>query len=126
MPYKDLEKRAATAKIASTKYYAKNRDKVIAASAKVSLKFRTEWSAYKATLSCAICGFSHPAAMDFHHPPGTKEHSVNILVQRRNMKMLRVEIAKCIVLCANCHRILHHDEFVTKRRKRKKSAGKGP
>lgn len=68
---------------------------------------------------CKLCGESHPAALDLHHPdplnknPRLKrKNSVN---SRRtggyfwrdlSFKDLKAELAKCDVLCSNCHRIL--------------------
>jgi len=71
-----------------------------------------EWlDNYKATLKCERCGFSHPAALDFHHrDSSTKEFTIG---SRRtlpsNTKTLK-EIEKCEVLCSNCHRIHHYEE----------------
>ena len=126
MPYKDPEKRKIYAKVASTTYYAKNKELVKATSAIRSRKFRADWALFKATLFCSVCGFSHPAAMDFHHPPGTKTHSVHKLAQGASSKLLQIEISKCIVMCANCHRVHHHDEKIAGRKKRKKAIGKAP
>lgn len=65
---------------------------------------------YKRTLSCSSCGASHPAVIQFHHLKEKIEavsRLVNMLVPR---KKIMAEIAKCRVLCANCHLILHDDE----------------
>jgi len=54
---------------------------------------------------CAQCGFdSHPAALDFNHTHGTKSFGIGNDPKRKWSDIL-AEIAKCEVLCANCHRI---------------------
>lgn len=57
---------------------------------------------------CADCGFAgHHSALDFDHRPGqTKLFNgfMNNLVSYSWDKIL-AEIAKCDVVCANCHRI---------------------
>ena len=59
---------------------------------------------------CQICGESDPACLDFHHrDPTTKEGHIGEF-RRFGMKRLLAEIAKCDVLCANCHRKHHRDE----------------
>ena len=58
-----------------------------------------------------ICHFAWTyAIIDFHHPPGTKTYGVNELVAKRKFAKVYEEIKKCVVLCANCHRIHHYDE----------------
>ena len=84
---------------------------------------RKEWKAFKATLYCTKCGFSHPDALDFHHPdPHTKTGSVNEFVRNGHYKRAIKEMEKCVVLCANCHRIHHYDERIAKKAKKKKGA----
>ena len=62
-------------------------------------------------LKCTKCGFDHHAALDFHHEdPTEKEYNVNRLVSDGRFKKAYAEIEKCIVLCANCHRIHHYEE----------------
>lgn len=75
-------------------------------------KNRRKWfNDYKATLSCSRCGFSHPAAMQFHHVRGTKKMAVSHMVLKKaDLADVLAEIAKCDVLCANCHFILHYEE----------------
>ena len=64
---------------------------------------------FKKTLKCERCGFSHPAALDFHHiDPSTKLFSFgNINPVYKNKEKILDEIKKCEVLCSNCHRIHH-------------------
>lgn len=65
---------------------------------------------YKLTLSCAHCGFNHPAALQFHHiDPKTKKFTISqeLVMKRAGKKKILEEMAKCIVLCANCHFIEH-------------------
>ena len=58
---------------------------------------------------CADCGLSlpeHPEVFDFdHRPEADKAGPVSALVTRGTIEQLRAEIAKCDVVCANCHRI---------------------
>jgi hypothetical protein len=59
---------------------------------------------------CEHCGFEHStsAPFDFHHKdPNDKEGSVSALVQNAALDRLFKEVDKCILLCANCHRIEH-------------------
>ena len=55
---------------------------------------------------CVDCGYNeHPAALDFDHMPGT-EKLFNIGQEKhRALDQLLAEIAKCELVCANCHRI---------------------
>jgi hypothetical protein len=62
---------------------------------------------YKSHLRCERCGEDHPACLDFHHrDPEQKEVIVSKLVDQRGWGIERIlrEIAKCEVICANCHR----------------------
>lgn len=55
---------------------------------------------------CENCGISDPRVMDFDHiEQSTKEAEINYLIPRASLETLKVEIDKCRVLCANCHRI---------------------
>lgn len=55
---------------------------------------------------CKICGESEKICLDYHHLFDKKF----ILSQGHNIgsiKKVKEEIAKCIILCANCHRKVH-------------------
>jgi integrase len=56
---------------------------------------------------CADCGVSFPYyVMDFDHRPGTtKSQHVS---QLRSLGRIKEEVAKCDVVCANCHRQRTH------------------
>ena len=73
-----------------------------------------EWlDSYKSELSCEECGENHPACLEFHHvDPDTKvDHISRMIRDRCNIDQLKAEIAKCKVLCANCHRKEHWGKF---------------
>jgi endonuclease I len=111
MPYKDLEKRKAYHKERSRKHYEANREEIINKAQAKKKEFREQWNAFKRTLKCTKCGFSHPAALDFHHvDPAEKEGNIHRLLSNGQFKKLEEELEKCIVLCANCHRIHHYEE----------------
>lgn len=57
---------------------------------------------------CASCGYSDKRALQFHHVRGTKDYSVaELSIAGYSKNRILKEIQKCIVLCANCHQILH-------------------
>jgi hypothetical protein len=69
----------------------------------------TWYTELKSLLVCARCGEDHLACLQFHHAdPKEKEIEISEAV-RRGFSRSRImrEIAKCEVLCANCH-IKHH------------------
>lgn len=72
------------------------------------LNIRNWFFEYKKTLSCPVCGEMAPECFNFHHKDKNKK-SFNIgnTVKWTSIKVLKKELEKCIVLCANCHRKLH-------------------
>lgn len=96
------------------RWYDANKEKQFALVKARKLRTQAKLMEYKATLSCTKCGFSHPAALHFHHrDPSVKEDRVSNMPMRGcGWTRVLAEIAKCDVLCANCHAILHHDEKV--------------
>ena len=62
-------------------------------------------SKIKVEMGCAQCGYNaHSAALDFNHVKGVKKFNVSQDPKVALQKLL-AEIAKCEVLCANCHRV---------------------
>lgn len=127
MPYKDPEKQKAASARGSKKYYEKNKAKVIANTRATKAENKKKWHEFKKTLSCVMCGFKHPAAIDFHHVnPEEKEHSIFQLIRAGRFGKAYAEIEKCVTLCANCHRIHHYNERKTKQAILKKAKKRGP
>ncbi len=63
---------------------------------------------------CEICEYvsEYWAPFDFHHrDPSTKEYEVSSMVRHTEEK-IKKELDKCIVLCSNCHRLLHYQEVL--------------
>lgn len=61
---------------------------------------------------CARCGGAfHRSVFDFHHV-GDKAETPSSALSTRSPDAIAKEIAKCTLLCANCHRLEHHDELV--------------
>jgi len=60
----------------------------------------------KLEAGCARCGYNeHPEALQFNHL-NPDEKSFNIGEnKRKKLETIKAEIAKCEVLCANCHAI---------------------
>ncbi|KKL05303.1 hypothetical protein LCGC14_2607370 [marine sediment metagenome] len=55
---------------------------------------------------CQQCGYNKcAAALQFHHTkPEEKTHTISYLIIRaRPWEVIKTELDKCIVLCANCH-----------------------
>ena len=58
--------------------------------------------------TCSVCGGEYPpVCLDFHHRnPSEKEAGMGRLALRKPEDIL-AEIAKCDVVCSNCHRKIH-------------------
>lgn len=59
---------------------------------------------------CGLCGYARCAgALEFHHlDPTSKDFSISSWRHVCAWDKLVVEVRKCVLLCANCHREVHH------------------
>ena len=75
----------------------------------------------KLSSGCELCGYAkHPAALHFDHlvpadkyqtKTGKKVHIADMVKGARyGLKTILAEIAKCRILCANCHMEYTHGE----------------
>ena len=65
----------------------------------------------KKDLKCEICGEGRYYCLDFHHNNSSeKEGNISTMIRFSSFKKVKEEILKCRILCANCHRELHHNE----------------
>ena len=65
---------------------------------------------------CSICGYNkNISALEFHHiDPNEKEFHLGN-AKTTNLDKLLLEMDKCVLVCANCHRELHYpNEIITK------------
>lgn len=65
----------------------------------------------KLKYGCANCGYKEYAcALDFHHLYGdTKVNNLSSMIYSKHSKIKFIdEVQKCIILCSNCHRLLHN------------------
>jgi hypothetical protein len=71
----------------------------------------------KTKTPCVDCGINYPYyVMDFDHVRGVKHANVMELVSTLSKKRIDQEIAKCEIVCSNCHRIRTHMRKMAKRR----------
>lgn len=117
MPLKDKESRREYHRQYMRDYYKRIKKTHMVRVAKNQAELVEWFKGLKATMCCCRCGESHPACLDFHHrDPATKEFDVSIATNRGfGRPRIKAEIAKCDVLCSNCHRKLHWDERNTKK-----------
>ena len=61
---------------------------------------------------CTSCGVDDYRVLDFHHLNSDEKeiHLGSSTAAYWSKEHILREIAKCIILCANCHRILHWEE----------------
>ena len=56
---------------------------------------------------CCICGEGRLPCLDFHHKdPNTKKFSI-VAMHNYSLRVIDEEINKCMLVCSNCHRVLH-------------------
>lgn len=66
----------------------------------------------KRTSRCHFCGVENPTVLTFHHLiPADKSFSISRSWKNKGLQTLKNEIAKCIVVCANCHLRIHAGEI---------------
>ena len=69
----------------------------------------------KTNTPCIDCKTSYPYyVMDFDHVRGIKTKNVSELISTLSKKKIDLEIAKCEIVCSNCHRIRTHERKVRK------------
>ncbi len=71
------------------------------------------WLSLRVNLKCSVCDFNKDSvALDFHHINGSKEFNISSLTNRAFLEKYRERVEKelknPVILCANCHRILHY------------------
>lgn len=67
----------------------------------------------KETVGCSFCNEKRGICLDFHHK-NKEEKSFSIASHLNySIPILQEEMKKCIVVCANCHRVIHSKDVFT-------------
>ncbi len=113
--YKTTQRRYSSCKDClkkvSLRYHSENPGKYRECRARNSKKRRDENRAYlwelKSQTPCTDCGRKfHPIVMQFDHVRGVKRFAVSEMSSRGSCKeTILKEIAKCEIVCTNCHLI---------------------
>ena len=102
MPYKDKEKQRA----AQRAWAQKNSEKMKEYRNKKRNTARRFIHSYKIENSvCQDCQISYPPHMlDFDHVRGKKIDGIANMIKKANIDLIKEEMKKCEIVCANCHR----------------------
>ena len=89
-------------------YQKRNRSRCGSCNTKIR-RFRAKAAAIKYMGGkCAKCGWQgNQAAFQFHHINSDKKDFILGNVANKNWDVIKNELKKCILLCANCHAVTH-------------------
>ena len=115
--------------VQSKKYYADNRERITISSKKYKdahredIRARTNagshaykiWCILELGGKCGMCGITYNetngAIFSAHHrDPTLKDFSIG-LSRHKDSELVESELKKCDLLCFNCHRLVHSEEF---------------
>jgi hypothetical protein len=102
MPYKDTEQQRK----AQREWASRNKETVSRNSHASRRRKADRVSEFK-NKPCADCGVSYPPyVMDLDHIPGSNKitNVAELVGTGASWKRIELELAKCEVVCANCHR----------------------
>jgi hypothetical protein len=111
---KEKTRRSSWCKECSKKYkkkhYSKNKQKYITGAAVCNHKKRTQlrislWESLE-NPQCKDCGEKDQVVLEFDHKnPEEKSDSIaKMIANNRPLAIILIEVAKCDIRCANCHR----------------------
>lgn len=95
-------------KSANKRYYEKHKETVRSRSISRRIALKQKVSEYKASRGCLVCGENHPIVLDPHHlDPSTKYKAISkMCTDLESWDKIESELQKCVILCANHHRLL--------------------
>lgn len=108
MAYKNADEQRE----ASRRHYQANKNKYIERNKRYRDSIRAYVRKIKEETPCKDCSISYPYyVMDFDHLDN-KEKTISFLAATGRIGVLKKEIEKCEVVCANCHRIRTHNRLI--------------
>lgn len=93
------------------KWYRRNKERQLSYQAQRRQADREWLSEYKDNQPCADCGVRFPHwVLDFDHLPGSDKRGnlATMINEGFSRETILEEIAKCELVCANCHRTRTH------------------
>lgn len=90
-------------------YYVENRKTEKARVMDRKHELSTWLQEYKKSLKCELCKEDEACCLEFHHTnPNEKEIGISLCANHGwSIERTKKEIAKCRVLCSNCHKKVH-------------------
>lgn len=109
MPFKNPQIRKERHKTYSQKYYAQHKEEVKAkaklTNARGNLRNQLFVFEYLKDKKCELCPYNNPLGLTFDHR-GDKRLEVSTMAKvGYGLETLKAEIAKCRILCFNCHMV---------------------
>ncbi|MFU8868181.1 homing endonuclease associated repeat-containing protein [Natronococcus sp.] len=90
------------------RWYYKNRERRLRRKDRRRSEIRRWLYEYKDEhCECLRCTEDRPPCLDFHHPDEKERSIATMVVNGHSKESIREEIERCVVLCANCHRLEH-------------------
>lgn len=98
------------------KWYSKNKKLQQERNEKIEIRKKEFVLNLKKNSKCSMCSEGHFAVLDFHHlNPSQKDRTISEMIKDSvSLEKIKLEIKKCIIVCANCHRKLHYEERLKK------------
>lgn len=92
----------------SKKHYINNKEQLINRNYIVKKSYKETLNSVKEKFNCFNCDCNIGICLDFHHIDELSKHdNVSYFAQCKSIQKIYNEILKCIVVCANCHRMIH-------------------
>lgn len=86
-------------------YYTKNKESWLKKASTYRRSIREKLDQLKIE-PCTDCGNKFdPVCMDFDHIDDNKERNISTMVGHNSWEHILIEIEKCELVCANCHRM---------------------
>ena len=92
-------------------WYRRNAEHAIAKTTERRRQLAKWFQEYKSSLSCS-CGENHPSCISFHHEDVEKKEMelADMVHAGFSREKIMAEVAKCKVMCHNCHAKLHCEQ----------------
>jgi len=115
LTYREIAKKLSCSK-ATISYWIdpKGKEKVVARNKRYKGRFSGRWASRRGAIwkynylldkSCEHCGESDMLKLQFDHKSEYEKHSNITNLLNGNLDIVKKEVKKCRVLCANCHQV---------------------